>query len=363
MDISNWSVDDFVLNDGFREWVLSPNSEVNLVWEKRINEHPEKLKEIKVAKELLVNFPVNSYSLSDQDKVALWERIDQTTDGMISVTPEKKVIPLHAQSTIKNMESKHVEQYRLSQGFKVAAILLICFSLSFLTAVYDSEKDVTPEVLIVFTEHLTPLGVKSTFTLPDSSMVMLNAGSRLYYQENFSGDNREVFLEGEGYFEVSKDLKRSFVVNTGQTSTTALGTSFNIRAYNEKEIDVFLLTGKVLVSNKESTDSAIFLSGGEAVSVKSGTLSSKKKFDTEIITAWTKGIIIFDETPIGDAIQVLESWFGVNFKLMNHPPSNLTVSGKFENESLKNMLTGLGFSARFEFEIKGDAISVAFKNQ
>jgi len=363
MDISNWTVDDFVLNPDFRRWVLTPNAGINLAWEKRINAHPEKLKEIKVAMDLLINFPVNAYSLSDREKDSLWERIDHTTDGMKSVAPDKKVIPLNSQSTIKNIERKSTEQSSLSQGFKVAAILLLSFSLSFLATVFNRENNVEPEIPIVFTSHTTPLGVKSTFTLPDSSIVMLNAGSKLYYQENFSGKHREVFLEGEGHFEVSRDLERSFIVNTGATSTTALGTSFNIRAYDEKEIDVYLLTGKVVVSNKARAESAIFLSAGEAVSLKSGNLSAKKNFDREKVTAWTKGIIIFDEIPIRDAIHVMENWFGVKFRLENDPPSNLNVSGKFDNENLKNILMGLSFSARFNFEILGDSISVAFKNQ
>ena len=363
MDISNWTVDDFVLNAEFRKWVLSPTSDLNLTWEKRIKAYPEKLKEIKLAKDLLINFPNPVYSLSERDKLSLWEKIDQTTDGMVAETTHNKVIPLNSQSTIKNMERKSIKTFRFDQGYKVAAILLISFLLSFLATVVlkvDSNELVIP---IVFTEHSTPPGVKSTFNLPDSSTVMLNAGSKLYYREDFSGENRDVYLEGEGFFDVSEDLERPFIVHTGPASTTALGTSFTIQAYNEKEVDVFLLTGKVIVSTKERIDSAVYLSAGETVSFKSGGLSAKKNFDQERIIAWTKGVIIFDETPIRDAILVMENWYGVNFLLKNKPPANLEVSGKFEKENLKNILTGLGYSARFEFEILGDTISITFKNQ
>ena len=361
MDISNWTVDDFVLNAEFRKWILSPNAEINLVWEKRINAYPEKLREIKLAKELLVNFPNQVYVLDDRDKKFLWERIDRSTHGIVPAIPEEKVIPLNSQSTIKKMEGKSENPFRISQGFKVAVILLISFSLSLLATLFLGVGRVETEIPIVFTEHATGQGVKSTFTLPDSSTVMLNAGSRLYYQENFAGELREVFLEGEGYFEVQKDLERSFIVHSGPTSTIALGTSFTIRAYDESETDVFLLSGTVIVSAKDRLDSAVFLSEGETVSFKSGTLSVKKNFDQESITAWTKGIILFDETPIRDAILVMENWYGVKFRLENDPPPNLQVSGKFEKESLKNILTGLGYSARFEFEILGDTISVSFK--
>lgn len=363
MDISNWTVDDFVLDAEFREWVLSPHADINLTWEKRINDYPEKLKEIKRAKDMVVNFPRHAYSLTTEDKVSLWERIDRTTEGMVSVKPDKRVIPLNSLSTIKKLERKSVGPWRFSQGFKVAAILVISFSLGFLATVAFRVDRVEPVIPVVFTEHTTPSGVKSTFTLPDSSLVMLNAGSRLYYQESFSGKDREVFLEGEGYFDVKKDTERSFIVRTGLASTTALGTSFTIDAYDENAIDVYLLTGKVLVSTKEHIDSAVHLSAGETVSFKSGALSAKQNFDGEKITAWTKGIILFDETPIHEAVLVMENWYGVKFRLKNKPPANLRVSGKFEKESLKNILTGLGFSARFEFEIRGDSIVISFKNQ
>ncbi|WP_158857308.1 FecR family protein [Lunatibacter salilacus] len=363
MDISNWTVDDFVLNAEFRKWILSPNAEINLVWEKRINAYPEKLREIKLARELLVNFPNQGFVLSQRDKKSLWERIDRSTHAIVPAIPEEKVIPLNSQSTIKRMERKSENPFRFSQGYKVAGILLVSFVLSLLATVFLRVEGIETETPIVFTEHTTRQGVKSTFTLPDSSTVMLNAGSRLYYQENFSGELREVFLEGEGYFEVQKKLDRPFIVHTGPTSTTALGTSFTIRAYDESETDVYLLSGKVIVSTKDRLDSAVFLSEGETVSFKSGALSGKKKFDQEPVTAWTKGVLLFDETPIRDAILVMENWYGVKFRLENDPPANLQVSGKFEKESLKNILTGLGYSARFEFEILGDTISVSFKKK
>jgi transmembrane sensor len=363
MDISNWTVDDFVLNAEFRKWVLSPTPDMNLTWERRINAYPEKLKEIKLAKDLLVNFPVHFHVISAEDKQSLWERIDQSTQGVVGAVHHEKVIPLNPHSIIKNLERKSVESFQFDQAFKVAAILLISFLLSFLATVIFKVDQVEPIIPIVFTEHSTPRGVKSTFLLPDSSTVMLNAGSRLYYQENFSGENRSVFLEGEAYFDVSEDLERAFIVHTGPTSTTALGTSFNIRAYNEKEIGVYLLTGRVIVSANPQADSAVYLTAGETVSYQSGVLSQKKNFDRMKITAWTKGIILFDETPIRDAILAMENWYGVQFLLVNDPPATLKVSGKFENESLKNILTGLSYSARFDFDISGDIISVNFKKK
>lgn len=363
MDISNWTVDDFVLNAEFRKWVLSPTSDLNVTWEKRINAYPEKLKEIKLAQSLLINFPTQNSKLTERDKQALWERIDHTTEGMAPVISRQKVIPLNSQSTIKRMDRKPAQHVRVSQEVKIAAILLVSFGLSILAATFLKREQLEPEIPLVYVEYTTPMGVKSTFLLPDSSTVMLNAGSRVRYQEHFAEERREIYLEGEAYFDVTEDVDRPFVVHTGPTSTTALGTSFTIQAYREKPVNIYLLSGKVLVAVKERTDAGVFLAEGETVSFTSGVLSQRRRFDPEKVTAWTQGIILFDETPIREAIATMEQWYGVTFRLENDPPANLRVSGKFDRELLKNILTGLGYSARFEFEILGDTISVTFNKQ
>jgi transmembrane sensor len=360
MDISKWSVDDFVLDTGFRNWVLTPNSDLNLTWESRIKAYPEKIKEIKLARDIVVNLPGSTYHLSYPEKESLWERIEATANTSPDFPKRTKVFPLNSQSTIKRMDRTPVRRPLLGQGYRVALILGLAFSVGVLASLFVGEEIVPEEPPLVYTEHITPLGVKSTILLPDSSKVILNSGSKVYYQEHFSGVHREVFLEGEAYFEVTKDLSRSFIVNAGTSSTTALGTSFNIDAYSSERISIYLITGNVKIANNDHSEADTFLGEGESVSVVGGTLSEKKSFDNEKITAWTKGLIIFDNTPIQEAIRVMENWFDVKFHLENSPPPNLQVSGRFDNETLKNILIGLSFSTRFEFEINATSIHVTF---
>ncbi|WP_209331201.1 FecR family protein [Lunatimonas salinarum] len=362
MDISNWTVDDFVLDPDFRDWVSTHDLNLNLIWEQRIKDYPHKIREIKLARDLVLNLPKASYSMSDQDLRALWERIDETTDAIPNPdAPEvAKIFPLNSQSTIKRMDRVPVRETMLRQRHKVALILAMAFLIGFLVSSHFGEVNLVEETPLVFTEHVTPLGVKSTIILPDSSKAILNAGSKLAYQENFSGVAREVFLEGEGYFEVTSDPNRPFVVNAGATSTKAIGTSFNINAYNKEKIGIYLVTGKVKVLNKELNDSEALLSEGESVALISGKLSEKKRFIKEKVTAWTKGVLFFDDTPILDAVRVMENWYNVKISLTNSPPANLRVSGKFENETLKNILTGLSFSSRFQFELKGNVVNLTF---
>src|SRR5688572_8298430 len=88
--------------------------------------------------------------------------------------------------------------------------------------------------------------------LPDGSTVLLNEGSKLEYPITFSGDTREVFLQGEGYFDIQHNPSKPFVVKTANVTTTVLGTAFNVKAFpSEKHITVTVTRGKVKVSKDE----------------------------------------------------------------------------------------------------------------
>src|SRR5690554_1706793 len=318
MDISNWSVEDFVLNTEFRKWVLSPDAETNIAWEAVLSQHPDKLKEVKKAREILINLTVKSYKLSQEDKVALWKKVETGTGGIQADEDMRAVVPLSAESTIRHLEGKLEKRLYIPQFYRVVAILVLSVGLSYLAGnMYQAEKEMI-EKPVVFTEHVTQPGVKSKLTLTDGTQVILNSGSRLYYEENFNPTKRELYLEGEAYFDVYRDPERPFIVHTNALSTTALGTSFSIKAKGNDDISIYLLTGKVVVE-ENNQHSKIFLEQGEAVRTGKNKDLIKEKFDAEQVMAWTRGIILFDQTPVMDAIEILENWYGVRFDLQNHP--------------------------------------------
>src|SRR5690554_6816693 len=362
-NISNWSTEDFVLDPAFRKWVLNPDAETKLVWEGILSQNPEKLKDIKNAREILIHMSIKSHHLPLGDKERLWEKVVGEIKANDDEGSGNETIPLNAYSTIKKMEKKEEESLVIPQIYRVAAILLFVFGLSWMINTFVDRGDEEQIIRSVeYVEHIAPPGVKSKLTLTDGSRVVLNSGSRLYYVKHFEAGKRELFLEGEAYFEVFRDSVRPFVVRTGKVFTTALGTSFNIDAYETDAVNVYLLTGKVLVADRLASTGGILLERGEAVLMDKNGGMNKDKFDEERVTAWTKGIILFDRTPMLEAIKTLENWFGVRFDLQNNPSAGLTVSGKFDNEQLKNILEGLSYSARFRFEIKDEKVKLSFIN-
>lgn len=363
MDISNWSTEDFVLDPAFRKWVLNPDAEAKLVWEEILSQNPGKLEDIKNAREILMQMSVGFHLLPPGDKDRLWRKVVDEIKVDSGEERGNEAIPLNAYSTIKKMEMKEERSLVIPQIYRVAAILLVVFGLSW-TIDFMVGRGWGEQVieLVEYVEHIAPPGVKSKLTLTDGSRVVLNSGSRLYYVKHFEADKRELFLEGEAYFEVFRDSVRPFVVRTGTVFTTALGTSFNIDAYETEAVNIYLLTGKVLVADSLASTEGILLERGEAALMDKNGGMNKGKFDEERVTAWTKGVILFDRTPMLEAIKTLENWFGVPFDLRNHPPVGLTVSGKFDNEQLKNILEGLSYSARFRFEMEDEKVKLSFIN-
>lgn len=363
MDISNYTVEDFVLDKEFRLWVLSTNSESNIIWEQLLNENPSQFDNVKIAREILLNLTIEKHSITELESRKLWEIIDQETEMYGQEEIVNNVVPLNSGSTLKRFERETKEVYKVNQFGRVAAILTMVFGLSILVnLIYPNPKPVLETLIPVYEEHTTTPGVKSTLTLHDGSKVILNSGSTLRYIKNFEPDQRMLFLEGEAYFEVMKDSLRPFSVITGDVVTTALGTSFNIRSYNNEDLNIALLSGKVMVEASIKSNTAIRLEKGEGlrVNLTSGKVS-KNNFDIDQEIGWTQKKIIFEEVKLTEATRIIENWFGVKFIFKNSPDPRLLLSGIFQDETLENVLIGLSYSARFDFEIKNDLVHIKFK--
>lgn len=223
---------------------------------------------------------------------------------------------------------------------------------------------VQQEPEVVQKEKHTERGQKLSFHLEDGTRVQLNSNSRILYPAIFDSLERNVVLEGEAFFEVSKDADRPFKVITGSFVTTALGTSFNINAFKDKKnIEVALVSGKVSVgSTVKSIDSdALILSPGEmATVVKGSNTMSKASFDFKEKIAWKDGILFFKDADYEEITQRLENWYAVDIT-SNRQPGNWKFNVTFEkNATLENILISLQFAYDFEYVINGKDVNLKF---
>jgi transmembrane sensor len=177
---------------------------------------------------------------------------------------------------------------------------------------------------------------------------------------------REVTLRGEAFFEVTENPHKPFIVKSGNITTTALGTSFNICNFPEDEkITVSLATGKVKVEELNQTSGEeqkpYLLIPGEQIrySVDAKNFEKLRNEDDEDYL-WKDGIISFKQTDLDDVVEKLERWYGVTIDVTNQTNSVVNYDGIFSNQSLDNVLKAMSFSLNFKYSIEQETIKIMF---
>ncbi len=211
-----------------------------------------------------------------------------------------------------------------------------------------------------FVESYTNKGEKRMITLADGTLVKLNADSRLRYAQDYGqGEKRSVFLEGEAFFEVTRDTLRPFQVFTGPVETTVLGTSFNINAYDPKEsVTVSVVTGKVQVQQTQAPPSSVYLVPDEqVVFTRTDGGLYKSSFNHQKVLSWKEGTLYFENATFEEIVTLLERWYGVNIDVRRQKIED-GFSGSYTNRSLESVLNGIGFVLHFDYEIQGNQVTI-----
>ena len=225
------------------------------------------------------------------------------------------------------------------------------------------EKDNTNRKLVYNTLKI-PYGKTFLLTLTDGTEVHLNAGSSLRYPVNFlKGENRNVYLEGEAFFNVAKDKAHPFIVNTDQINVMVTGTSFNVSSYKEDTIvNTVLVEGAVSVYNKEQVynkeNSAVLSPGYMASWSKDKQDINTTKVDVENYTGWVEGRLIFRKMPFSSIRKKLERHFNVKIVNKNKDLENNYYNAVFETETIEEVLSSFQKSYQFQFSIKNNIISI-----
>ena len=217
-------------------------------------------------------------------------------------------------------------------------------------------------------EVVIPYGKKSQLTLEDGTKVWLNAGSRMAFPTKFAGKKREVFLEGEAYFEVAHNQVQPFVVNTGEIAIKVLGTRFNLSAYKtDKLTETVLLEGKVTVSELSALGflkSETILSPNQKASYdrNNRSISVFDVTDADLAIAWTEGWFKFSQQSLNDVLNKLQRYYNVQFVFDSKFPTNDLISGKLDlKEAVGSVMIALADVAGIQYRIDGNQIYIEKK--
>ncbi len=326
------------------------------------------------AKKLFIE-TTNSISNSEEKSINAFKKLEQK---------------IEAEQIKKKQNSSKVS---LTLFYKYAAVFVLFLGLTVTAYIIGkSQKNVfnNNELYIVD----VPYGGKSNITLPDGSTVHLNAGSKLKYSKNFGVNSRELYLEGEGLFEVEKH-KFPMTVHTSHIDINVLGTVFNIKSYSEEEnIETTLLRGSIRVETpNEENNNPIYLKPNEmlvfnkknseiAVNEKLKNTSDQQSnnprkednqlkkiykitsnVDVNASIAWKDGKYVFTGETLAELAKILERKFDINFSFENDEMKSLTYSGTIGDYPIEQVLEALSLTSPVVYDIKEKNVFLALNKE
>lgn len=251
---------------------------------------------------------------------------------------------------------------KLSTLQKYAAVAIVLISIGF-NSYFIIDKWMGNSVDMI--EYSAKTGEVKEFALPDGSKVWLNSESTLILPEQFKGNSRNVFLIGQAFFKVEKNPKKPFLVNTAEMVIKVLGTSFEVRNYqNDPEISTSLVEGKVELQNKVANGDDIVLKPSEEAMINKTdgkiTISEKPEI---LIAPWRDGRFRFYNTELLSIAHQLERKFDCEFVFVDQAAESLRFTADFENENLDEILGLLNKAHSFNLKKSGRRFIISISGQ
>jgi ferric-dicitrate binding protein FerR (iron transport regulator) len=345
MQYSQFTLNDFLLDDFFIQWVKSPDPQTNLFWEGWLAEHPEKKALVTEARQLVLDLSTTQgKQLNEQDKRQLWNTINQRRTAAKSPRESRSKTPASRPILIEWI-------YKGRIAASVTAILMVAAWL-----IYINTNRHPP--LVQFSTQYSEI---KQVALPDGSQVTLNANSTLRYPSDWTDQqDREVQLTGEAFFDVVKKPGKAnakFIVHSQGLDIEVLGTQFNVNNRRNR-VEVVLQEGKVGLSQAGSKDSLVvtMVPGDYIAYSEQDNRMLRKKVNPLLYSSWKEEETIFEEKPLYEIAQVLEDTKGLRMVFPNDSLKTLPFTGTLPNNDIDNFLMVLSKSFRIEVSRKGNQI-------
>jgi ferric-dicitrate binding protein FerR (iron transport regulator) len=284
-----------------------------------------------------------------------WDRLNEgdSFDDIQSKLLYKKITadPRFALSTVLPEE----RVFGLKKWLSVAAGLLVFLSIGFYIAYHINT---TPQQqAVVYQERVVPNGKKIQISLPDGTQVWVNSGSKLRFPSNFTGNKRELYLEGEAYFDVAHDAKKPFIIHTGKVFTQVLGTAFNVKAYGSNEMSVTVARGKVSVGLSNKLLSVLTPNLCLNYNQMNGNAKTYKVDASKL--RWMNGDLIFDNMKLDEAARVIERWYDVQINFAGAEAKTHRFTASFlKHENIDQVMNVLSELSGFKYDREGKKITI-----
>lgn len=326
-----YSAEDFALDEKFQKWVLAPtsNPEVAIFWEQWLKENPRQLPQVTEAIELIRTAGLSTDPKMNEAYLSGWKKLHENA-----------------------LQSKETNRNNRFRYLKVAAVFIGLCVCSFLAwNQFKSESAI---------EYRTAFGEIKEFVLEDGSRVTLNSNSSLKFKGGWENQvSREVFLEGEAFFEIvkTKDQKR-FEVNTqDQVHIQVLGTEFNVST-RRQQVEVYLQSGKVKVN---SLGGEVTLKPGDVIVYQNDDQSMELKPnglpENRNVWDWKSNYYIFNDTPLSEIAKTLEDDYGFAVIIQNKALDQKKITAKISRKDIDVLLNVLSETLNIKIVQDGNRLT------
>ena len=361
-------ITDLLADESFVNYCKGTSPEDMAYWENYIRENADRRLLVEDAREKFFQL---FNTLAEADLEEQVSRLKNRLDLLDMSEPA----PVVQMDRFEKKKSKK----KISLMIKLTAAAVLLAAVFFTINYYNSGRSKGIKTF------LAAYGERKNIQLPDGSDVTLNAGSKIEINESFGVSTRDVYLEGEAFFDVKHNGKLPFIVHTVAMDVRALGTAFNVKAYlNEKITETSLIRGLIEVTLKESNNRTMLLypnqkikwehplakagnsnssttNGSDSLNVADSLVKKLQVTDYGNIkeVAWKENILEFDDDLFGDIAIQLERWYGAQIEFEDDSLRNYRFTGKYEKEDINTVLDFLKESKKFNYKIEyGETLKV-----
>ena len=303
-------------------------------WLKESNENEILFNKVKQDLELInINKSMNKVNVD-----SAWEKLKNR------IEEDEEIVPV-----VKISDKKAV---RFISLLKYAAIALVLISVGlFSTKVYQKIEN---RGLISEIASINEQG--KVILLPDGTSIILNSDSKLTYPEHYAANERRVKLEGEAYFDVTKNPEQPFIIETKNAEVKVLGTTFNVNAnLPNDQVEVYVETGLVQLSSFKNSNSNVLIKPGDVGIIENKNLY-KKSNDNKNIISWKTKEIVFKEQYLSDVLYTLNKIYNTHIICEDQEVLDLRYTSTFRNQEINSILNVICLTFDLKTEVKGDRI-------
>jgi len=300
--------------------------------------------------EQLEKYMAGDSSQEEKEEVQRWLEADEKNRKKFTALRTLYDITLahlpEEESDSLSVPEKKTSRNLFIEWLKIAAVILITFSCTYYFLKPAQEK----EEVVMQTLHI-PTGQRAELTLADGTKVWLNSQTTFTFPNHFTTTSREVYLNGEAYFEVAHDQAKPFAVHTKPHDIHVLGTEFNVSAYGNKlgSFELSLIKGSVELVSPESAQTIQLSPGNRVFETENGLITAAISDYNHFL--WKKGIISFENERIEDILTKLQLYYDVEIRNGNSSVKDMRYTGKFRTrDGIEHVLNVLRIPTALRYE-------------